>query len=98
MSQKVTHVVFSDESNWNKGRYRSLALVTLPIEYLECFNDELTDLFRSSSISGEFKWKNVRGSREKFAAQKICNFAIENARHGRLRIDGTCSGSRSDTG
>jgi len=32
---QITHVGFSDESNWNVGRFRSLGLITTPLCYLE---------------------------------------------------------------
>jgi len=86
MSRQVTHVGFSDESNWNVGRFRSLGLVTLPKKHFDALNDELIKLLNDSGIL-EFKWKILRGARERFAAQKICDFAINHALSGNLRID-----------
>ncbi len=86
MSMEVTHIGFSDESNWNKGRFRSLGLVTLENEYLECFTQELRQLLNDSGIK-EFKWSNLRGARERFAAIKLCDFAIKYVSRRLLRID-----------
>ncbi|ABY35032.1 MAG TPA: DUF3800 domain-containing protein [Chloroflexus aurantiacus] len=85
-NQTITHIGFSDESNWNTGRFRSLGLVTLPICHLDSFNRELCSLLRESQIH-EFKWNKVNGAKERFAAQKMCHFAIEKARNDQLRVD-----------
>jgi len=82
----VTHVGFSDESNWNKGRFRSLGLVTAPVNYLAELEQELRQLFAESGI-GEFGWKKLVGARERFAAQKMCSFAVKAACARKLRVD-----------
>ncbi|MCS6885517.1 MAG: DUF3800 domain-containing protein [Blastocatellia bacterium] len=85
---KVTHVGFADESNWNKGRFRSIGLVTAPLEYITPLNDKLKELLRSSNLK-EFKWANLDRTRTKecCAAQKLCRFAIEKALQQLLRVD-----------
>lgn len=83
---KVTHVGFSDESNWKTGRFRSLSLVSCATSSLSQLNAELSELLRESGVS-EFKWKNLGSARERFAAQKMCEFAIRHASEGRLRVD-----------
>lgn len=87
IQQKVTHVGFSDESHWNVGRFRSLGLVTLPACHLKDFEKELGALLLNQSGVSEFKWKKLAGAKERFAAQRICNFAIEKAVAGQLRVD-----------
>lgn len=82
----VTHVGFSDESNWNKGRFRSLGLVTCPFSFLKELEAELRNLLEESGVS-EFKWKELDGAKERFAAVKMCQFAVEHACSGRLRVD-----------
>lgn len=82
----VTHVGFSDESNWNTGRFRSLGLVTCAIASLDELETELRNLLKESSIS-EFKWKGLGGARERFAAIKMCKFAVEKAHNAKLRVD-----------
>lgn len=83
---RVTHVGFSDESNWNKGRFRSLGLVTLPLGVLDQLEKELQRLLKESGVN-EFKWKNLTGAKERFAADKMCRFAIDKASAGKLRVD-----------
>jgi len=86
MSAAVTHVGFSDESNWNRGRFRSLGLVTTSLEHLAAFEREIRALLSGSQVR-EFKWKRLDGAKERFAAEKLCNFAVDKACAGQLRVD-----------
>lgn len=86
MSSIVTHIGFADESNWNTGRFRSLGMVTLPMNFLEVMEREVRQLLRESQIR-EFKWKNLGGARERFAAEKLCQWTVEKACAGQLRVD-----------
>ena len=83
---EVTHIGFSDESNWNTGRFRSLGLVTMSKEHLGKLTQELKQLLADSGIK-EFKWSKLKGARERFAAEKLCDFAIKYAHERLLRID-----------
>jgi len=82
----VTHVAFADESHWNKGKYRALALVTLPVARLGEFNAALLAKLRDSDIR-EFKWKRLDGAKQRFAALKFCRFVLDEACRNQLRID-----------
>lgn len=86
MATRITHVGFSDESNWNTGRFRSLGLVTMPLEALDDVTQRLEQLLAKSGVK-EFKWKNLGGVKEQVAAGKMCDFAIEEALKKRLRVD-----------
>ncbi len=86
MNVDISHVGFADESNWNKGRFRSLGLVTTPLGYIEDLEKQAKEILQESGIR-EFKWKNLRGARERFVAEKLCRFAIEYARNGYIRVD-----------
>lgn len=86
MSLTVTHVGFSDESNWNTGRFRSIGLVTAPLDALDQLEGELRRLLEESEVR-EFKWKGLDGAKERFAAEKMCHFAIDKACRKLLRVD-----------
>jgi hypothetical protein len=86
MSREATHVGFSDESNWNHGRFRSLGLVTTSVSSVTTFEAELRAKLDKSNVS-EFEWKRLDGAKERFAAQKLSTFAIDKARAGQLRVD-----------
>ena len=86
MSSTITHVGFADESYWNSGRFRSLGMVTLSLDYLDALNSEARRLLDESSVQ-EFKWKKIDGAKERFAAEKLCRFAVDKASAGQLRVD-----------
>lgn len=86
MNGHITHVGFSDESHWNTGRFRSLGLVTTGIDQLENLNSELHCILRNSGVK-EFAWKELDGAKERFAAEKLCQFAVEKACSRVLRVD-----------
>lgn len=83
---RVTHIAFGDESYWNKGRYRGLGLLTLKKDLLEKIRSELLIILSESNVT-EFKWKKLKGARERFAALKMCEFTINTALSGVLRAD-----------
>ncbi len=82
----VTHFAFADEKDYNKGRYRGIALVTIKNEDFNIFNNELMDLLNESNML-EFEWKKLYGARERFTALKMINFATKKAIVGSIRID-----------
>jgi hypothetical protein len=81
-----SHVAYADESNWNIGRYRSVAIVTAPTGERDRIVNLCSDLLTQSSVS-ELSWKDVTGARERFAAQKIIGTVINEATAGWLRVD-----------
>lgn len=83
---QVTHVGFADESHWNRGRFRSIGLVTTLDDNLETLNDTLRNILKESGVT-EFKWKKLDGAKGRFAAEKLCRFAVDGACDGRLRMD-----------
>ena len=86
MIDEVSHVGFSDESNWNDGQYRSIGMVSLPVGSLESLEAELASLLRAANVS-EFKWTKVNSGRTKSVAEKMCDLAISFGALKQLRID-----------
>jgi len=86
MSTAINHVGFADESHWNTGRFRSLGLATLPVDCLKILDGEVHRLLDESNVR-EFKWKRLAGARERFAAGKLCKYAVEKSCAGQLRVD-----------
>lgn len=54
-----THVAFADESNWNQGRFRSIALVSATVDDARAFHSDL-DVLRSKHGTSEFKWRDTK--------------------------------------
>jgi len=82
----ISHVAFSDESHWNKGRYRSISLITMPYSFNVEYEQTVKKILNEIHIS-EFKWTNLSGVKEREAAVKMCDFIVENASKGFLRLD-----------
>jgi len=82
----VTHSAFSDEAYYGGSRYRSICLVSVKRSHVDSIASKLNVLLEESGIS-EFKWSNLGGARERFAAIKLIDFAIEMALPGQMRID-----------
>ncbi len=83
---RVTHIGFSDESHWNKGRFRSLGLVTVALDRVQEIECEAGARLGESDVA-ELKWSRVTGAKERFAAVKMCDLAVRWARQGELRVD-----------
>jgi hypothetical protein len=81
-----THVAFVDESNWNRERYRSLCAVTALRSRAVELHHVLGGLLQQSGV-GELQWKKVRTARDRFAAIKVVDAALEAAVDTELRID-----------
>jgi hypothetical protein len=85
-ASSVTHVAFADEKGYNEGHYRGITLVTLPQQNLHSFRGEMQSLLTESGIK-EFKWEKLSSARERFAALKLVDFALNKTTRGALRID-----------
>jgi hypothetical protein len=82
----VTHVAFADEKGYNEGRYRGIVLVSLAYQDLKNFRSDILRLMKGSNIK-EFKWEKLSSARERFAALKLIDFAIDKTSRGSVRID-----------
>ena len=81
-----THVAYGDESFYNRGRYRSIAILTLEARAAAGCNRAVRELLEESGLR-EFKWQKLRQARERFAALKLVDFVIARALDGALRVD-----------
>lgn len=86
MKMNATHYGFSDESHWNEGRFRSIALVSLCAEYREEIEEMARKTLDSYGIE-ELKWKDIGGAQKAKAAKELCELAVQKAIRGILRVD-----------
>lgn len=77
---EYSHVAFADESNWNKGRYRSIALVSASVTDARAFHKDLKVL-REYHGKSEFKWKSTKQDH----GVALADFFFQ--RHDRMRVD-----------
>jgi len=81
-----SHVAFADESYTTAERFRSVAAITLDNSNKETITKAFSLIVEESGIE-EFKWKNLRQARERFAAIKIIDKTIILALNWQLRVD-----------
>lgn len=86
ISKSPTHIAYADETNYNVGRYRGIALITLKIDKAISLSDDLKQIIAGSDIT-EFKWVDLRSARYRFAAKKMLDFSIQNALNNLMRLD-----------
>lgn len=85
-NQNITHVGFTDESNWNNGQIRSIAFVSCKVEYVEELNIQINESLKTSGVC-EFKWKKLQSAKYRFAAEKLCTITVNYAKENKLRVD-----------
>ena len=86
MQYRSTHCGFGDESHWQKGRYRTVGLVTLPATQVADVTSGVLTIAERHSIR-EFKWHKVSSAKHRFAMNEICTLVANREWRGKLRID-----------
>jgi hypothetical protein len=77
---------YTDETQYNVGRYRGLAMLSLHEQDAASCGRDLRTILRASSIH-ECKWEKVRSARTLFAAMKLLDWTIRQVEQGILRVD-----------
>jgi hypothetical protein len=81
-----SHVAFSDESCYNIGRFRSIALLTCSVDKHQEISEAYSQEILNSTVK-EVKWENVRQARDRFAALAFLNLTIKYTIAQQIRID-----------
>jgi hypothetical protein len=101
IQRPALHVAYTDETRYNTGRYRGLAMLSLRAEHAAELSAAVRGLLDASGVA-ECKWEKVRSARARFAAEKLLDLAMAEAQAGRLRLDAltwdTDAASRAGTG
>lgn len=82
----ISHIGFSDESAFNKGRYRGIAFFSMEAAVEQRATPLLANLLAESGIL-EFKWSNLRSARERLAAYKLIDCALSLCSQQAMRVD-----------
>ena len=77
---------YTDETRYNVGRYRGVALVSTPLPEVTQLGAEARSILAASGV-GECKWEKVRSARTRFLAEKLLDWTLEAALADRLRVD-----------
>lgn len=80
-------IAYADEANWNQGRYRAVAAISLPKSSEAALARRAQDLLSESDVT-EFAWKHLRDARYGFAAKKLLEMTVHSL--GVVRIDVLC--------
>ncbi|MBR8828057.1 MAG: DUF3800 domain-containing protein [Gomphosphaeria aponina SAG 52.96 = DSM 107014] len=84
ISQDITHLAFSDESNYNDGKFRAISVISLKRESHELLANELKKIAENKEV----KWNEINGdSKRTKIAINFIDFAIKYANLNRIRID-----------
>lgn len=81
-----THVAYADETNYNTGRYRGVALITLSILDAKQANAELCQILSKFGIR-EFKWAKLKSAQNRFAALAIVDYMMSLVSSKKARVD-----------
>lgn len=85
-SREPAFAGYADETRYNVGRYRGVALVSAPLTHVPALSEEVARILVESGV-GECKWEKVRSARTRFAAEKLLAWTIDAALAGRLAVD-----------
>jgi hypothetical protein len=85
-ANQPTHIAYADETKYNFGRYRGVALVTLRLADARSFREELQKLLDESDVK-KLEWKKLRDAKRRFAAMKVVNCTVRRAVEALLRVD-----------
>jgi len=83
---KPTYVAYADETHYNIGRYRGVALVSMRYEQASSLSKSLQGIFQELGIT-EFKWHKLDSNTDRKAALEMLACAVNNACTGILRVD-----------
>src|SRR5262245_61042412 len=100
-ARPATHAAYTDEAQYNTGRYRGLGMVGAQAKDGEALRAEVLELLRTSGVA-EGKWEKLRSAKTRFVAEKLLDWATSAALADRLRVDvltwDTKDGARLGTG
>src|ERR1700730_16838291 len=77
---------YADESHYNCGRHRAVALLTLRQVAAVSYTRQIGEILTASNV-GELKWNRLNSARARFAAQKILAVILDGASRSKVRVD-----------
>lgn len=86
MDLEASHVAYSDESNYNSGPFRGVAMLSIPDKDRAQVEQTIKEIVHASNVK-ELKWKGLRSARDRHAALRVARFVLALARDGVLRVD-----------
>ena len=85
---KTTHCAFSDESGYTKGRYRSIGMISMPINEYKPLKEEFMEIVSSHGKSiKNFKWGKLKNKTMQSGISEVINLALKKSIENKIRID-----------
>lgn len=81
-----THVAYADETSYNIGRYRGVALVTMSLQTAKQTTHDFAEVLNKSGIN-ELKWSYLKSARNRFATIEMIDLIINLIVDNEVRID-----------
>ena len=81
-----SHVAFSDESRFNVGRFRAVAVLTCALPTADEFRGKVAPIIQNGDLR-EFKWHKLRQARDRFVAIDLIGRSIDALSLSTIRID-----------
>ena len=85
--EPITHLAFADESHWNTGRYRALALVTLEAQRQPGLEQAIQGILLQHGFTGELKWSKIDRDQDRDAVLDLLRTALHLIAQDQLRVD-----------
>lgn len=86
MRTDTTHLAYADETHYNTGRYRGIALVSIAVANANEVALEIQKSMAESNIT-EFKWEKLRSAKYRFGAISLVDSLMAFTARRTLRID-----------
>jgi hypothetical protein len=81
-----THIAFADETNYNRGAFPGIGLLSLERTAVSQTRADITTILQKARV-GEFKWSRLHSAKRRFAAMQLIEYIVEKSTEGRLRMD-----------
>lgn len=81
-----SHCGFCDESSYNVGQYRGIAIVNMPITFFLEYYEKIHQILEESKVT-ELKWYELSSAQMRFAALRVIEYTLVCAKEGKLRVD-----------
>jgi hypothetical protein len=86
--KKIDYCGFTDESGYNTGKIRSLAMLSMPTEYVENCNNMLEKILSEKDIKiKSFKWYKIQNNKKCKVLVQILDYLFNMLKENHVRID-----------
>ena len=82
----ITHIAYSDESNWDSGAYRSICMISGAAKDMKAAEKKISAALKDAGV-GHFTWSGFKDTRLKPSAEKIISSILPYCVKGLIRID-----------